>query len=155
MSNTDFEFKPLPGKREPDDKALRVFKAAFPNEEDAHLVSNWLQGIELALGIESMFGMEGDKLDRIALTYPMDVIHSLAKCDGTPKGDCLDRLQDRGFIVNAFDRAGVPVILVGIPLDEALRQAKVWADGELANGENITVIKPTTRGVVTGSIETI
>jgi hypothetical protein len=145
-------FKPAPGK--PSDKSDEVFNAAFPDAEERKLVTTWLLSIEAALGIDCMFATEGGKLERIALAYPLDVLGSLAKRDGTPPGDCIDRLAARGFIVNAVSHKGRNVILCAVPLDEALRQAKVWRDDSDDDDlVTITVATMTKRGFVTGTIE--
>jgi hypothetical protein len=148
-------FKPSPGRRA-GAMGPEVFDAAFSDQGDRTVVKAWLLSIEKALGIDMMLITDGDKLDRIGLLYPLDVLGSLAKRDGSPAGECLERLTARGFIVNAISHQGRNVILVAIPLDEAVRQAKIWfdRDGE-PEGESVTMMMMTDEGMISGTMETL
>jgi hypothetical protein len=159
MTNTDFDFDPMPGKCA-GDKGPEIFNAAFPDNTERRLVINWMVGIKAAFGIDSNFATDegGSKLTHIAVTYPMETISMLADKTLGPAGDCLDRLEARGFIVRPVKFNGENVVVCAIPLDEALRQAKVWADGDCDEARDcmsLTAIVPTPQGFFSGTVETI
>lgn len=138
----------------PSDRAPEVFKAAVPDLGDQTLILNWLHGMEHGLGVDYVFGMDGPKLTHISLLYPLDVAGSLAKRDGQPSGECIERARASGFIVNAFNHRGVDSLLVGYPIAEALRLATVWRNGSADDDlETISIIVPTARGIISGHIE--
>jgi hypothetical protein len=128
---TDTNFDTMPGQPA-GDKGPEMFNAAFPDDVEQRLVINWMMGVKAAFEIDTSFVANdgGDKLERIGLVYPMHIIAMLADKALGPAGDCLDRLQERGFIVRPVEFKGANAVVAAIPLDEALRQAKVWANGD-------------------------
>jgi hypothetical protein len=149
---SDIPFKPMPGGPSAETPAL--FVAAIPDPGDQRLILNWLQGMEHGLGVDSSFISDGPKLSHIALLYPLDVLASLAKHDGKPRGECIERMQAAGFIVNAYSHHGVDSLLIGYPIAEALRLATVWRDDSARDDlETISIIVKTPRGVISGHIE--
>lgn len=152
--DTEFNFDKMPGG--PRDDAAELIIAAFPDDGERRLVTNWLQGIEAAFEIDSTFVLEDGKIVRIGLVYPMHVLSMLADKTLGPAGECLDRLEARGFMVRPVEFKGQSQVIAAIPLDEALRQAKVWLDcdcDEARDCPSITAIGQTKQGFVSGSVE--
>jgi hypothetical protein len=144
-------YQKMPGG--PCDSAPALLAAAVPDHDHRALILHWLHGMKHGVGVDSVFGLDGGKLTHISLLYPLDVVGSIAK-QGTPAGECIERLQARSFIVNAVTHLGNDVLLVGYPIDEAVRLAKVWRDdSDDLDLETVSIIVPTERGIIVGHIE--
>ena len=155
----DFDFDALPG-RIAGDRGPELFTTAFPDSATQRLVSSWMTGIKTAFGIDTNFvgGEDLKELSHIGLVYPFETLSMLADKTLGPAGECLTRLEARGFLIRPAKFKGENVIVCAVPLDEAVRQAKVWADGdcdEARDCPSLTALVPTPQGLVSGTVEMI
>jgi hypothetical protein len=145
-------FEPL--KTYPTDPAQieAAFNAATTPEQ-RRLLLVMLHGYQDGLKIDCRFALneDGSKVSHIVCQYPFDLIAMLATRG--PAGEAPERLIARGCVVNVNERDGGNVLTVAWPMVEALKLAKIWRDDADTDEATLSVVVPTPKGAIMGTLE--